>query len=204
MSKMYVNLEQSHKWPRTPHIYLLHLHRKCPIFNFGFNSMKSYGKMCLITKSIVASVGCVWWMSVVATVFVSYLIPNTICTIQIRNKKGNNKFGFGFPILAFQTFEIENDLVIFFLYALVRCCIHFLCRISNKSIFFDSFHMYTKSNWHFSASVYLFSSQLFSVIHDWFSFYQKFVSDFSLGWFRLVLNFNRSCAKNSGEFELLY
>lgn len=68
-------------------------------FRFQFNEKlsKIYGKMCLITKSIVASVGCVWWMSVVATVFVSYLIPNTICTIQIRNKKRQQQIWLRFP-----------------------------------------------------------------------------------------------------------
>lgn len=39
--------------------------------------------MVHITKSIVASVGIVWWTSVVATVFDSYKTPNTIYTIQI-------------------------------------------------------------------------------------------------------------------------
>lgn len=39
--------------------------------------------MVHITKSIVASVGIVWWTSVVATVFDSYKTPNTIYSIQI-------------------------------------------------------------------------------------------------------------------------
>lgn len=102
-------------------------------------------------------------------------------------KKNTKDFGilFLFSILSFQiVWNWEfccccGVMIFLFMFPLVRCCIHFLCRISNKSIFFDSFYMYTKWNWHFLSLfvcllIYLFVFQSIIFFYSFFfvfSFY---------------------------------